>query len=240
MPFVIIVGRGHSGTRAISKTLVEAGYFMGNELNASYDLIPAEKMYKACRIAGALVQPTTEAAWDFRTLLAEPIPDAFRNLVRAYAHSVLESESPNRGWKLPETILALPWICRMFPEAHYIYWVRDPRDAILGSHLTDDLSDFGVRYRPTENIREMRAISWKYQRAIVAATPRPKNWLQVRFEDFVLKQDEVLNELERFLGTPLARIEVRPDSIGRWKQDVDAHDYAIFHDDLLDLGYLER
>ena len=34
----------------------------------------------------------------------------------------------------------------MFPEIHYIFWIRDPRDCILGQHLTDDLADFGIAY----------------------------------------------------------------------------------------------
>ena len=36
-----------------------------------------------------------------------------------------------------------------------------------------------------------RAISWKYQRDIVRATPAPKKRIEVRFEDFVLKNEEV-------------------------------------------------
>jgi hypothetical protein len=49
----------------------------------------------------------------------------------------------------------------MFPEATYINWWRG--DSILGEHLTDDLSDFGVPYDRTNDVRERRAISWKYQ-----------------------------------------------------------------------------
>ena len=33
---------------------------------------------------------------------------------------------------------------RLFPDLHYINWVRDPRDCILGPHLTDDLKTFGI------------------------------------------------------------------------------------------------
>jgi hypothetical protein len=86
----------------------------------------------------------------------------------------------------PETTLIFPWIVRMFPELHYINWVRDPRDCILGQHLTDDLADFGVPYDKTADERLRRAISWDYQVEIVRATPKPKRWTTVRFEDFVL------------------------------------------------------
>ena len=82
-----------------------------------------------------------------------------------------------RGWKLPETTLIYPWIVKMFPEADYVFWVRDPRDSILGAHMTDDLTNFGASYEKPRSMTKtlmMRAISWKYQRDIVRATPSPK------------------------------------------------------------------
>src|SRR5690606_34638578 len=137
-------------------------------------------------------------------------------LVHTYLNSVLTSPANPKGWKLPETTLALPWIVRMFPDAHYIHWMRDPRDAILGEHLTDDLDKFGIPYDRTDDVRRMRAISWKYQAELVRATPKPKHWLTVRFEDFVLDQDKTLATLSEFLGFPLVKIRVNPEAVGRW------------------------
>jgi hypothetical protein len=105
----------------------------------------------------------------------------------------------------------------MFRDIKYIHWIRDPRDCILGGHKTDDLRDFGINYPLTDDIRRQRAISWLYQYELMKSTPKPKNYIVVRFEDFVLKQEETLERLECFLGIPLARIVVRPDSVGRWK-----------------------
>ena len=51
------------------------------------------------------------------------------------------------------------------------------------------------------------------------ATPKPKRWMLVRFEDFVLQQQQVLANLQSFLGLELGRIIVRADSVGRWKTD---------------------
>ena len=155
----------------------------------------------------------------------------------ASRESVLSSTAACRGWKLPETTLIYPWIVRKFPQARYIYWVRDPRDSILRQHKTDDLSDFGVPYERTSNIREMRAISWKYQSELYKSTPEPEHIIEIRFEDFVLKQDKTLRRLESFLGIPLARIEVRPDSVGRWRKDHDRHDFEFFRDELINYGY---
>ena len=234
---VTVIGRGHSGTRIMSHTLSASGCYMGAQLNDSGDLIPAEDFYEACRLMARHVVHEGGLEWDFSRLHTMPIDPAFTRLVESYLSSVLTSEAENKGWKLPETTLAYPWIVRMFPDAYYIHWVRDPRDSIIGDHLTDDLSDFGVSYDKTDDIRLMRAISWKYQRELVRATPPPKRTIQVRFEEFVLAQDETLSRLEAFLGLPLAKVEVRRDPIGRWKTDEGVHYFDFFAEDMQELGY---
>jgi hypothetical protein len=210
---------------------------MGEPLNASSDLIPANDMYDACRIIGPRVRHTGDNTWDFSDVLSGKIDARFEVLVRSYLASVLSSDAEWRGWKLPETTLAFPWIARMFPDAYYISWVRDPRDSVLGSHLTDDLADFGVSYEPTDDERRRRSISWIYQRAIVAATPKPSRWIEVRFEDFVLEQEATLTRLEGYLGFPLARIPVDPVAVGRWRRDPDFRADPIVAGELASLGY---
>jgi hypothetical protein len=201
VPQVTIIGRGHSGTRAISETLSRSGVFMGAPLNKSWDLVPPQDMYDACRVFGKFVDWRGGLDWDFARALAAPIPPEFEALIRRYLRSVLESPAPLAGWKIPETTLVFPWILRMFPQMKYIFWIRDPRDCILGPHVTDDLATFGIAYPPTEDVRLRRAISWKYQYDLVKATPRPEQWIEVRFEDFVLDQESTLRRLEEFLST---------------------------------------
>jgi len=157
--------------------------------------------------------------------------------VESYLASVLTSRAPHKGWKIPETTLVYPWIVRRFPDARYIYWIRDPRDSIIGAHRTDDLSHFGIAYEPTEDAREQRAISWKYQSELYKATPPPTNLIEVRFEDFVLDQERTLERLEAFLGIPLARIDVRADAVGRWREDDGRNDFAFFREELATYGY---
>ena len=234
---ITVIGRGHGGTRAISHTLSESGVYMGAKLNPSGDLVPAEDLYEACRVMSRHVAHEGGVCWDFSALHTMPVDPAFVRLVESYLSSVLTSDAEHKGWKLPETTLIYPWIVRMFPDIYYIHWNRDPRDSILGAHLTDNLADFGIPYEATDDIRLRRAISWKYQREIVKATPQPKHSLDVRFEDFVLKQDGSLAELERFLGIPLAKIEVRPETVGRWKTDDGRHDFDFLKEDMIELGY---
>jgi hypothetical protein len=237
MSLVTVIGRGHSGTRAISHTLYASGVYMGRMLNASGDLVPPQAMYDACRVMARYVDRVGDLEWDFTRVLEADIPDEFTELVKRYLETVLASQASHRGWKIPETTLVYPWIVRMFPSAKYIFWIRDPRDCILSAHLTDDLGRFGIDYPQTEDDRRRRAISWKYQYDLIQATPKPPNWLEVRFEDFVLRQEETLARLEGYLGYDLARIVVRSDAVGRWRSDTDLHDFDFFEPALRAYGY---
>jgi hypothetical protein len=234
---VTVIGRGHGGTRAMSHTLSASGVFMGAPLNESGDLLPPQDMYEACRVMARHVKHLGGMNWDFSALHTMPIDPAFTRLIESYLASVLKSDAPRKGWKIPETTLVFPWIVRTFPEIHYISWIRDPRDSILNRHMTDDLADFGVPYEKTDDIRRRRAISWKYQVELVRATPKPKHWQRVRFEDFILNQDQTLKGLEDYLGFPIAKIPVRADSVGRWKTDTGPHTFDFFESDLKYFNY---
>ena len=68
MSLITIIGRGHSGTRAISHTLYASGVYMGDTLNASGDLLPPQPMYDACRVAAQYIQWKGGLEWDFSQL----------------------------------------------------------------------------------------------------------------------------------------------------------------------------
>lgn len=246
---ITVIGRGHSGTRAISHTLSASGVYMGEPLNVSGDLLPPQKMYDACQVFAQYVDYTGELQWDFsKVLAAEPTPE-FKALIEEYLHTVLNSKSERRGWKIPETTLVYPWILKMFPDAAYIFWVRDPRDCILNSHLTDNLADFGVKYSLPQRyaaecktdedfVRLRRAVSWYYQREIVRTVPAPAKSISFRFEDMVFDQDAQLARLSDFIGIPAAKIEMRTDSVGRYKKDTGIHYYDFFEADMKELKYI--
>ncbi len=239
MSLITIIGRGHGGTRAISHTLTASNVFMGEPLNRSGDLLPPQDMYEACRVLARHVQWRGGLEWDFSALHTMEIPAEFTQLIETYLKTVLAAKDQHKGWKIPETTLVFPWLVRMFPEIKYIHWVRSPRDNILARHVTDDLTDFGIPYpdvdeflqehyphlveattNPAEQeelrLRVRRAISWQYQYEIVKATPKPANWIVVRFEDFVLHQETTVRRIEEYLGIPLARIIVRAEAVGRY------------------------
>ena len=237
MSLITIIGRGHSGTRAISHTLYASGVYMGSSINPSGDKIPPQKMYDACRVLAQYVDWEGGLSWNFSRLFSEEIPNEFTDLISDYLQDVLKNKSEHKGWKIPETTLIYPWIQRMFPDIKYIHWVRDPRDGILSGHKTDDLRDFGIQYELTDDIRKRRAISWYYQYQLMKATPEPKNWIKIRFEDFVLHQEETLEKLEAFLGFPLGRIIVRKAPVERWKQDANHQELDFLQNALKENGY---
>ena len=234
---ITVIGRGHSGTRSISHTLSESGVYMGEPLNVSGDLIPPEDMYEACRVFGKYVEYEGNLKWNFSKVLSMEPTEEFKELINRFLKSVLESGAENKGWKIPETTLVYPWILKMFPEIKYIHWVRDPRDCILGGHVTDDLNKFGIEYGQVESERERRAVSWFYQRELTRATPEPENMISVRFEDMVFQQRKTLDRLEDFLGIKLAEIPMRTDSVGRYKTDGGVYMFGFFEEDMKTCGY---
>lgn len=237
MSLITVIGRGHSGTRVVAHTLYASGAFMGATLNPSGDLVPPFAMYDACRIFARYVRWRGDLSWDFSEALNAEIPERFTSLIERYLGSVLASKARQRGWKLPETTLVYPWLVRMYPDTRFIVWVRNPRDGILSEHKTDDLRDFGIRYPDTDDERHRRAISWKYQYDLVQATPTPEHQLEVRLEDFVLKQEETLQRLEEFLGMKLARIVVRPEVLNRFESDQGTNYFDFLEPGMRAYGY---
>jgi arylsulfatase A-like enzyme len=235
---ITIIGRGHSGTRLMSRILAQSGTYMGTTQNVSGDLTPPEKLYEACRVMGRHVRYLGEARWDFSALHHMPIDPEFRRLVEEYLADVLASPALRKGWKLPETTLIFPWIVRMFPQAHYIHWIRDPRDCVIGEHMTDNLAYFGAPCETTDDVRRLRALSWKYQADMIAATPRPQRFITVRFEDMVLDQDATLKRLSDFLGFSLVKLPVKADAVGRWKTDTQTHMFDFLTEAMKQYGYL--
>ena len=232
-----IIGRGHSATRAVSQTLKDSGVYMGQPLNDSYDLLPPFDLYEACCVIAKYVDYRGGLDWNFDQLHTMPIDPAFTKLIESFLSDVTNSDAEHRGWKLPETTLCYPWIVRMFPEAKYILWVRNPRDCILRGHKTDDMAQFGLIMPPSDDPRERRAFSWKYQYDIVKSTPPPRQCICIRMEDFVLHQGRTLARLADFTGLEMAKIPVRLETVGRYARDYGISYYPCLREGMLEYHY---
>ncbi len=196
-------------------------------------------MYCAAKLFGEKVRMAVDYEWDFN--VGGP-SSMFARLVEMYL-SCLQGEPELRYFKLPETTLCYPWIVKMHPDARFIHWIRDPRDC--GSHLTDDFQRWRMLVpdrliRPwldqgVEATRIRSAISCKYQWDVVENSPRPNNFLRVRYEDFCTDQKGELQRLEEYLGRPLKPVGTHTQSIGRWKKD-ERHFEFPFWSDMLERG----
>jgi hypothetical protein len=199
-------------------------------------LVPAELAYKAVTLAGQRVVRSNDQCF-FHALIAGAPSDEFRDLWTQYIRPVAESGRKDWGWKLPETSLAYPWIVQMFPDAYYIYWVRDPRDCILQPHKTDDLGRFGAPPQLSRDTHERRAESWLYQYELYRATPKPKHLLEMRFEDFIEDQHRELRRLSEFLGRKFNPTTIKPEAVGRWRASPDHRDIECLWTAIWALGY---
>ena len=112
MSLITIIGRGHSGTRAISHTLYGSGVFMGRTINASGDMVPPGDMYDACRVFAKQVRWLGDLNWDFSAAHEAEIDPEFTELIKRYLEPVLA----RRGLHLAT------WTRRAFDTVE-----RDPR-----------------------------------------------------------------------------------------------------------------
>ena len=91
MSLITIIGRGHSGTRAISHTLYASGVNMGSKLNRAGDKLPPQAMYDACRVLAKYVKLNGDLSWDFEQLHKMEIDPEFKELINTYLADVLPS-----------------------------------------------------------------------------------------------------------------------------------------------------
>ena len=124
MSMITVIGRGHSGTRAISQTLYASGVYMGNLLNPSADLVPPGDMYDACRVMAPYVEWQGDLNWNFNQLHTMDIEPEFVRLIEKYLASVLDNKAQHKGWKIPENHAGLPLDSTSVPR--YKVYFLDP------------------------------------------------------------------------------------------------------------------
>ena len=209
-----VVGRGHSGTRAGAGLLTAAGYDIG-VTNGSSDSYPFEPIYRAARICLSHATQLGPRRWDLERLTTCPIPAAWHSAVEEYL-DVVRDRGPLAAWKLPETLLSWPWFVRAYPEVRWITWLRDPRDAVLRKHGTDDLGRWGLEGWPHHlPDLEERALSWVLQFQLLQVAQAPRQ-VRVRLRDYVLDQHRIREEVGKLLGVEVPLCPVRPEVLGRW------------------------
>jgi sulfotransferase family protein len=118
------------------------------------------------------------------------ITEGFRTFFRMYA---MRFDKPRWGDKTPFYCQYLPVVQNVLPEAHFIHIIRDGRDVAVSGR--------GLRF--TSGSIEGIARDWVRQirlaRKDARACPR---YLEIRYEDLLLKSAELLREICEFINLP--------------------------------------
>ena len=178
--------------------------------------------------------------WNFSKAISCTIGESIIKPLTSYLDSLITQNINGRivAWKSPESIFIYPWIVKLLPNIKFIHWIRDPRDCISKGHGSDKLYRFSV---PTGNVDiksfylanrdikgdanridnnfdfdlfDTKLLSWKYHWDIVKSIPKPKNYIRVKFEDFVLQKHKTMQQLESFLGKKLNVGNMNREKIG--------------------------
>ncbi len=205
-PPIVIMGRGHSGTRILTWLCARLGVQLGEHPERKTgdvdDLKFSRRIKKIAIKASGTDWTSAEMASGPRSLEAAA-RKYFRNL---------GSPTGRWGWKFPETYLIGPLVERVFPEAVYIHLVRDGRDIAFKQHLTDDPTrKLGRKLLQYLNALEephhvQAARSWQHQVEqfrIFKATIPSERMLEMRYEDLCTKPREEGARLCAFLNLPM-------------------------------------
>jgi hypothetical protein len=208
---IILIGRGGSGTRLLSYLMRKNGLFIGNEINASEDSVEWVELLYELVVSSLPNRPDI-----FGNVWQQALREKAENILSI---GDLQATRP-WGWKLPETMLALPEVCHAFTNAKIIHLVRHPVSSSLRrTHMTSRLNnpvgkevleraykaagwDYSkiLEHEPYQH----NAVSWIYQltqvRQYAENYLKPEQYLEVRFEDLCNTPVKVANTIRKFLN----------------------------------------
>ena len=202
---IVLMGRGHSGTRVLSWLCTHLGVNLGtSESLATGDADDQKFTQQIKKITLNNISSTGNGEINKKDL------HRFQKAVMGY-FTRLHCPQTHWGWKFPETYLIAPYIATTFPEARYIHLVRDGRDIAFKRHLTDDPQrKLGKKILAAQNALGLphhlqAALSWAFQvdnfdrfRPSVSA----EQVIDVTFEHICLHPYETAQQLCAFLHLP--------------------------------------
>lgn len=158
---------------------------------------------------------------DYRPYLPS---EELRPIIRSFLLSVM-GEVVNSGrahFYLEKNIWHILWwdkILEILPEARLVHVRRDPRDVVLSfsrqQWMPSDIEHCAVIYKDL-------IARWEHIRDRVD----PASFVEISFEELVLRKRETLEGVCRFWGVPwddaLLKIDLNPGSCGRWKKERDS------------------
>lgn len=118
---IVVLGRGHSGTRFLAEALQRQGVFIGGKLNAMFD----------SRTWGQGIQQVVLGIYPQYDAL-EP-GDVWHRKIEETATAFLSEGYAGGpwGWKIGISAFVIPLLANVFPNLRVIHLIRDGRDVML-------------------------------------------------------------------------------------------------------------
>ena len=232
---VVIGGLGGSGTRLIAKIIKELGYFIGDDLNESYDNLWFTLMFKRTEILAAPDDEFEELLGLFLKGMKGDIKFSESEQERVYALSRIDRElhpaswlkerarsiiahnlSCDRldlyGWKEPNSHIVIDRLVKFLPHMRYIHVIRNGLD-MAHSRNQNQLSFWG-KYFIGENCQITPYFSLKYwhiinRRVMELCKPMGDRFLLLDYDKLCTYPEKGLRELLEFLEFDAPDIHIR-------------------------------
>ena len=203
---VVLMGRGHSGTRVLSWLCAHLGVRLGSSpahvTGDPDDLTFTGEIKTLARHNLGVTSTDAVRPGDLRR---------FRSAVAAFYARLGRPTGP-WGWKFPETYLIPPYVALTFPGARILHLVRDGRDVAFKTHLTDDprhrlgravLAACDATGQP-HHVQAAASWAWQVDRFDAFRAERPlEHVLDVRFRDLCTAPAEWAERIAEFLELPM-------------------------------------
>lgn len=255
---IVIINTAHSGSRLLARVLMDAGVYMGSNLNESLDCLEMLPLVEHAVLASRTGVPCGSELDDLQS----------RRLAHRHFEEHLRhiGDATRWGWKLCETLLIVPLILRYFPKAVFVHLIRDGRDVALSPFVAPKSKFWRKVYFGSPDIESwngypmtqrayrargmlFNAHHWRYHVDVARGFSQilGKQYIEVRYEDLVADHRTTVNRLLASLSLPAAQAPTKPglsaSSIGKWhrlpERDLDALS-AIMEPTLAELGYTRR
>lgn len=263
MSNIAIGGVGGSGTRVVSQIVQKLGFFMGYDLNESYDTLLFTLLFKRTNIL-TCSSSEFDYSWnifkkvmsknlslnedekEYLTLLASNDRTLHRKeWLKDRLNYIEKTANHNKwGWKEPNTHIIIEQLLEKEKDLKFVFVYRNGLDMAYSTNQ-NQLKLWADIFLNDKNIEISPKNSLKYwclvQRKMITLQKKyPHRVFLLDFDALCLQKEETLNRLLTFMGESLENIEElkclisAPSSIGRHKKE----DLSVF--DKEDMKFIEK
>ncbi len=221
---VFVVGSARSGNTLLYHLLLSSGYFPQYRTEpVVFDLLTPrfgnfrrrrnrEELMKywvrstQCRRTGLDPQQITERVLDKISTAGDFLCTVMEEMARAQGY---------RRWAVwgPDNLLHMRAIKRQIPNALFIHVIRDGRDVAHALHTKGFIRPFpwDRQHRLLVSALHWR---WKVRSGRRSRHELGEDYVEIRFEDLVLKPQQTLAQVGEFIGLPLDYGQIQNSQLG--------------------------